>query len=81
MRELKGGGSVTVGRVDSRFLGRKKGDEMAECGRGKRVSKWGDGREKWASGVMGAKSGQVGEGWKEVDGGKKEQKNIGAKGD
>ena len=72
---------MVVGRVNSRFLGRKRGDKMAECGRGKRVSKWGNGRERWACGVMGEKGRQVGKGWKEADGGKKKRKRNWAKGD
>ena len=60
MRGLKGGGRVAVGRADNRFLGRKRRDVMAEHGRGERVSKWGDGRERWANGVMREKGGQVG---------------------
>ena len=38
------------GKADNRFLGKKKGDGMVERGKGKRVSKWGDGRAWWASG-------------------------------
>ena len=41
MRGLKGGSRVVVGRTGSRFLGRKRGEVMAERGRKGKVSKWG----------------------------------------